>query len=202
MSVLSSQLNSLAVTGFVFRVAATLYLQEPDIELERILKQYLTHQTGLPDDLIPVEGLEALRQEYFDLFFVPVSGRYLPPFESVQREKRLGGPLTRKVAEVYQACSFCPKNVKASPLWQAQFMPDHLGYELAFVDALQKSREKATSPAAYQELDETLRQFWQRHPSRWAADYGRKLAGKAQTGLYRYLGLLTEVLGQGGEQYL
>jgi TorA maturation chaperone TorD len=202
MSAFPSELTSLAVTAGVFRVAATLYLQEPSIELARILNEYLPQQTGIPSDLIPGDSLETLRQEYFDLFCVPVSGRYLPPFESVQREKRLWGPLTQKVAELYRACNFALLNMQTSPLWQAQFMPDHIGYELAFVEAMLKSRQADPSPALRQELDNTLRHFWRRHPSCWVAAYGHKLADNAQTGIYRFLGLLTEAIGQEAGMYL
>ncbi|MEJ2707461.1 MAG: molecular chaperone TorD family protein [Anaerolineales bacterium] len=202
MSDFPSELASPAGTTSVFRVVASLYLQEPSIELERPIKQYLAPYNRLANNLLRNDNLEILRQEYADLFFVPVSGRYLPPFESVQRKKRLWGPVTHKVAEIYQACHFKLQEVPASPLWQAQFVPDHIGYELAFVEALLQSRKAAPSSEACRELDETVQQFWRRHLSPWITSYGRELANKAQTGLYRYLGLLTEALGKEWERCL
>jgi TorA maturation chaperone TorD len=69
------------------------------------------------------------------------------------------------------------------------------------VEALLKRRETAISPTARQELDETLQQFWQRHPAQWVPAYGQRLVDNAQTGLYRFLGLLTEAIGHEEESY-
>jgi putative dimethyl sulfoxide reductase chaperone len=159
----------------LYDTAAALFLHEPDAaELE-------------------------VRQEYFDLFFVPVSGRYLAPFEAAQRERRLWGLCTYQTAELYQQVGFDPRALSISPLWGEQLPPDHAGVELAFVSALLKQADVSGREEQIG-IARTLESFWKQHLSRWLPDYGRKLARTARTEHYRLLGSLVEYLGEKSPQ--
>lgn len=167
-----------------FDLLAALYLREPDDAMLAALA------TALPDgEAVDPSDSGALRQEYYDLFVVPVSGRYLPPYESAQRDNRLWGPLTHRVTELYTVTGFDPTALTVSPVWRAQRIPDHIGYELAFFSALLHSRSSRASDA--EAADQLIDYFWEQHLLSWVPAYGRQLLERARTPLYRRLGALT-----------
>lgn len=162
----------------VMDIAAALYLQEPD------------------------EGSDQERQEYFDLFFVPVSGRYLPPFESAQREQRLWGSNTYHAAAIYQAVGFTLASLSFSPHWGTILAPDHIGVELAFASSLLRQCEQA-GKAQRKDLERLLKHFAQQHLLSWQDEYGRSVAEKAKTDRYVSLGHLTQgIMEETASRYL
>ncbi|MFW5692348.1 MAG: TorD/DmsD family molecular chaperone [Chloroflexota bacterium] len=152
---------------------AWLYLNQPDDSLIHTLND------AFPELRLREGDLDAVRQDYNDLFCVPVSGRYLPPFESAQRAQRLWGPITHHVTDWYLHTGFNPAELHTSAIWQMQIAPDHIGYELAFYGALLA----ADSPLAAD--------FYQTHLFTWVPNYARQLIEKAATPVYRLLGELT-----------
>lgn len=132
----------------------------------------------------------ALREEYDALFLVPVSGRYLLPFESAHRASRLNISITHDIASFYRAARFDLKRVDADPYWRTLAAPDHIGLELAFMSSLAQSQARAAAGKAL-ELARIRDLFWREHLSRWAETYGEKLEQYAQTPLYQALGRLT-----------
>jgi TorA maturation chaperone TorD len=93
------------------------------------------------------------------------------------------------VAEIYAAAGFYPQELEIDPHWRAG-MPDHIGFEMAFVSALFHNLARAQEPDATPLL--MMRDaFGREHISRWVPDYGRQLTQHAQTPLYQALGWLT-----------
>jgi len=186
----------------LYDLAAGLYLQEPTTESVAVLVSLADVIGALLEDetlsrLLTQAGevpLPALRQEYYDLFAVPVSGRYLPPFESAQRENRLWGPLTHEVQALYQGAGFRPDELAISPCWNEMTLPDHIGFELAFVSGLLRSLADVETEMEEETLQATTTQFVAQHVARWMPDFGRKVRRSAQTPFYQAVGLMTEHL--------
>ncbi len=194
--------EEISVWAQLYDLTAGMYLQEPTVErvsslvpladmigtllaeksLSRLLAQ--AGETSMP----------TLRQEYYDLFTVPVSGRYLPPFESAQRESRLWGPLTHEVQAFYEETGFRTELLSISPCWNEMTILDHVGFELAFVGGLLRSATTAMDEEAKRALLATTMQFVERHLIRWLPDFGQKVQAHAETSFYQAVGLLTERL--------
>ena len=171
-----------------FLLVASLYLNEPDRPFVEKIQFSLN---GLMDR--EADSSAALLRDYHDLFVVPVSGRYLPPYESAQRDGRLWGGLTHKVNQLYEETGFDICKYPASSLWLSKPIPDHIGFELSFFAALLNSCLAA--PAQQRELlEDTLVYFWDQHLVKWVPSYGNLVTEKANTELYRLLGEMTKVL--------
>jgi putative dimethyl sulfoxide reductase chaperone len=169
----------------IFDAAAALLLKRPDLEL--------VSQSTVFFGFKPSEGeTEQALQDWNDLFFVPSSGRYMLPLESVFREGRVGGHLAADANTAYQAAGFEPGALDMDPLWRSALHPDHLGVELAFVSAL--LRGAARSPETEAGLMASAKVFHRAHVASWAAGYGRQMSQRAQSSLYRHLGHLLEEL--------
>jgi TorA maturation chaperone TorD len=165
-------------------VVAALYLKSPDEDLLAGVDAFC----GAAGD-VASEPLAAVTQEYYDLFFNPASGRHLPPFESFARERRYWGENALQVGSIYREADFEPAELLADVHWRRQPMPDHIGFEFAFLSALLRSAE--AQPAEREALLATAGDFLDGHLRLWADDYGTRLAENAQTSLYRLLGRLT-----------
>jgi TorA maturation chaperone TorD len=173
----------------LFDAAAALLLKRPEPDLIRQAAALFGRTWDKGERLLAEE-------DWRDLFFVPTSGRYLPPFESAFREKRLGGLLAASVLADYQTAGFEPCALAVDPLWLAVPGPDHLGVELAFVSALKSGA--ARDPEAAPGLMASAARFHAAHLAPWAGDYGRELARAARSAVYRDLGGLLTELGGGG----
>ena len=143
------------------------------------------------------DDLDAVLADYHELFFVPVSGRYVPPFESAQRDGSLGGPRSRQVAEAYAAAGFDVAGLTFDRRWGRVPPGDHVGCELAFVAALQRGAEASRDRA----LSDTAASFWRAHPETWLGDFGRAVAAMATSALYRRAGVLTAELAHGEAEF-
>ena len=127
---------------------AALFLQEPkeqtlpkQLQALNIAEQYApTSLTALVSDI---------SQEYFDCFFVPMSSKYTPPLESVftgvsgQGRGPLVGPATQETAELYEATGFNPSDLLVFAPLKEMALPDHVGFELAFMAYLCLQEEKS-----------------------------------------------------------
>lgn len=91
--------------------------------LEGLLSEYMDGKKGLME----------WKQDYYDLFFVPVSGRYAPAIESVQMEGKLWGEAEREMAERYRRAWFYPEDLEIYDPIKALKMADFLGLELAYL---------------------------------------------------------------------
>ncbi len=172
-------------------ILASVYLHSPDETLVAAFREAAPTlaaalaTTGMSLDA--EETLDALAQDYNELFFVPVSGRYLPPFESAQRERRLWGPLTHQIAEFYESIGFDYTALRIGEHWDRLDMPDHAGIELACLSALLQTQAAQSDSAAVQ----ATYYFINQHLSRWLPDFGQKVAQNAETDLYQTLGHFT-----------
>jgi len=146
----------------IYSFMACIFLREPDPvtwpEQSQALYDILREMGQNPErfgEIIPEQlniHVENLRQEYFDCFFVPMSGKYVPPYESVllnyKPEKTrpygtLNSPEAHHVAQCYKATGFTPKKLDMfAPLKEIQF-PDHAGFELAFMAMISRAEKEA-----------------------------------------------------------
>jgi len=144
---------------------AQCFLTEPQDSLVRTARQALCLLADMDEGSLS-GAMRHIRQEYYDRFFVPASGRYVPPFESAvagrtvdQGKTTFGslmGPESHEVAAAYDAVGFDPWELALYAPLRSIRLPDHVGFELAFM--------------AYQ-------QFLERHLSRWMSDYAALTAG-------------------------
>jgi TorA maturation chaperone TorD len=193
----------------VYEVLATLYLQPPSRELVTALLG-LAESPALADlscggaadslrryALSYTGDLEALQQEFHDLFTVPL-GRYVTPYESVYRDERmvgeervrglLMGPSTLAILHAYRQHGFA-----LSP--ECSELPDHIGVELSFMSLLcQREREgrQAGDDAMVGRLLECQLRFLQDHLLRWVPHLRERVAANAPSEFYRGVAGLTE----------
>jgi TorA maturation chaperone TorD len=151
--------------------------------------------------------LPSLRQEYMDLFAVPM-GRYVTPFEDVFRGrsadgKEVRGPLLGEraiaVTRVYRGAG-------AEMDGACKELPTHVGVELSFMNFLcrresashraqvpgatpDREKETLSEPTTYRELQS---RFLREHLNRWFPQLSFTIQASAGGPLYRGLAVLTE----------
>ncbi|MFV9511299.1 TorD/DmsD family molecular chaperone [Tepidibacillus sp. LV47] len=102
----------------------TLFAEEISFqEWDRLIDQYLQ------GDLT----IEKIQQDFYDLFFVPVSGRYAPCVESIVRYNKMWGETEIDLRERYEQVKFIPEKLDIYLPIKQLAMSDHLGYELAYM---------------------------------------------------------------------
>jgi len=135
---------------YTYAFFADIFLKEPT--LDSYLNNQLIIDKLLPDlsetndtEPIPKEQISEtkLRQEYYDCFFVPISGKYVPPYESALRGYRknkekstfgkLNTEITAQVKKQYDFVGFDPLILDVFPPLKNIQLADHIGYELAFM---------------------------------------------------------------------
>ena len=175
-----------AQAAVLFDVAASLLLRRPSPERLQAAADFFGFVFG------PEEPELALT-DWNEIFFVPASGRYQPPFESAFREKRLAGKAAVLALACYEQAGFDPLALELDPLWRARPAPDNLGLELAFVSALlRQSAARPESPG----LAAAARHFHTARLAPWAGEYGKKLTRSALSLTFRELGNLLLELAQ------
>ncbi|NOX80790.1 MAG: molecular chaperone TorD family protein [Deltaproteobacteria bacterium] len=187
--------------------AADLYLNEPNPEClvgcraaGRLLDGIFPEES-FPEMFAAAETGPAaeILQEYFDLFFVPVSGRYLAPFEAAHREKYLAPELPVLIGRLYAETGFAPARLDIPSYMQSLNRPDHIGFEMAFLARLLDSSLILAADGDLPQariLLETAISFHSRYPGRWAVPFGRRLEETAGSHLYRGLGSLTQFINR------
>jgi TorA maturation chaperone TorD len=186
-----------------FKLAADLLLQEPNEELlEGCGAVGSELMTLLPDVDFPRylaqvagEPLSQIKQEYFDLFFVPMSGCYLPPFAENWRTGLQQSDIQRNLKEIYLQAGFDCEALPLPSYLQLLDRPDHLGVQLAFMAGLFEScqQQDATDRSF---LSDTVLLFYRHHLEQWVPAYSVLLKERASTALYRGLGALLDYLLQ------
>lgn len=193
----------------VYGVLASLYLEPPSADLVRGLLDLSAspEMSDLFDGPAAVclrrfaasygGDLDCLRQEFHDLFLVPL-GHYVTPYEAVYRDERvvgetrvgglLMGPSTVAVLSAYresglQVASDCGE------------LPDHVGIEISFI-ALLCTREREAwqsgDAGGARQLLRQEEQFVNHHLLKWVPDLCRRIADNARSDFYRGVALLTE----------
>ncbi len=195
-----------------YEFLAGIFLKEPTAEILSELKswaqvsadeeiQILLAKIAREDSL-----LAALKQEYYDLFFVPVSGRFVPPFESAvisasreEGEKTKFGSFwgleTAKVSDFYAHAEFRPEQLTVfEPLRQIN-LPDHIGFELAFMAYLCRWQARLESRgSATTEIQAAQASFLTRHLNRWLPLFAGDLGQTRQSGYYPYFTKIAQEL--------
>ena len=184
----------------LFGFAAGLSLREPSMDqlancrsVGEELKAHLPEE-AFPQLLLAVkkEDIDAIRQEFFDLFFVPVSGSYSSPYEALQpnngRHNEAGGNIGR----IYAATGFTPGLLADIPSYLKRLnRPDYIGFELAFMANVFRAASQGTDPEEISALRHTAVLFHEKHLSRWATAFGHQVAQKAQSSYFRACGECT-----------
>lgn len=141
--------------------------------------------------------LEALDQEFQDLFMVPL-GRYVTPYEAVYRDERqigdarvrglLMGPSTLAVKQLYREAG-------AAVSEDFKDLPDHIGLELACMEFLCRGEAQAWDQENLDEvrrLRDFQRRLLQEHLLQWVPRLCRRIRESATGPLYRGIASLTE----------
>ena len=152
------------------------------------------------------KDLASFKQEYMDLFAVPI-GRYVTPFEDVYRGitvdgKQERGPL---LGERAIAVTRIYREAGAQMDGTCKELPTHIGVELSFMSflcereasairseeeaLLNQRKTKATNPARYRELQT---RFLQKHLNEWFPQLSQSIQANAKSPFYRGLALITE----------
>lgn len=187
----------------LFGLAATLYLREPTVAQAENCSAAGQALTGhLPDEpfvhfLSGVErkDLGQVRQEFFDLFFVPVSGSYCPPFAETARAGH--GTDNKRVARFFQEAGFIPALLPGLPPYLKNLgRSDHIGFELGFLATVLEAAAVTLDNGEAKGLHETGLFFHETFFAPWAADCGRKVAETARSNYFRACGHLTLFLAE------
>ncbi|AHF07731.1 TorD/DmsD family molecular chaperone [Desulfitobacterium metallireducens] len=200
-----------------YEVLAEIFLKEPSTEGMEGLKAWT--DSGSTEKLLELKAilekiqnedseLMNLTQEYYDLFFVPVSGRFIPPFESTirgaKREKgkriKYGahwGMQAHQLAALYEKVGFDPGTLEIFEPLKETKIPDHLGLELLFIAYLCRLEDKAAKSG--QEIT-GLRQLQNRmlndHLLGWLPQFTGELVKLETSGFYSYFAILALELCQ------
>lgn len=187
-----------------YEFLAGIFLKEPTAEVFKPIKDWaesIEGEIGLRALLKQIEekdpSLEFLIQEYYDLFFVPVSGRFVPPFEAAicgaSREEgkkiRFGsfwGSETVQISEIYERIEFRPKELDIFEPLKQMNMPDHIGFELsalAYLCQVEENLVKNHSLEAVRNLEKTL---LNKHLNRWLPLLKEDLERVESTGIYTF----------------
>lgn len=180
---------------------ASLLVEEPTLE-KWLTIQKLSNSGEVPEDKegtkVPEEAqvtLERLRQDYYDCFFVPMSGKYVPPYESAlrgyqQKPKpsfgKINTSLTVQIKQHYELTGFDPYRLEMfSPLKNIP-LADHVGFELAYMTYLCRQEHEARKEARQDRAERWLeiqKEFMGDHLLRWIPGMTAAL-GTLEKGFY------------------
>lgn len=178
---------------------ARLYLNEPSEESCKSLQQWgeslidLFPENELTQLLLSVDQEKSgeYQQEFFDLFLVPVSGVYHPPFENAHSDGSVAMGLSGQLDNLYQEAGFNTDTLNQAAYFRQLGRSDHLGVELAFYANLLYSAAVAENVSEAELLHETATLFFQRYPGQWAGSYGRILLKNANGAYFKSLAMIT-----------
>lgn len=197
-----------------YEFLAGIFLKEPSEEILAELCKWA--KASSEDEILPLLTnisttdylLEDLKQEYYDLFFVPVSGRFVPPFESaiVTASRRAGektkfgffwGAETTEISQLYKRTEFHPEQLTIFEPLREINIPDHLGFELSFMAYLYRlhtnHKNRGLSTSGIRQLEAF---FLDRHLNRWLPLFVADLEQVTQSGYYLYFARLARTLCQ------
>jgi hypothetical protein len=178
------------------RAAAALLLQMPDERTLSIL------QSASGERLDPGQA----RQDFYDTFCIPRSGRYIPPYRHVMLDARElqdywyfppprynGGD---ELTTWYETIGFDVAQLNADVLLKGPNRPlDHLGYLLAFVSNVSRPADENS------ELFELGSTFAEEFLSEWPRRYVSLLSRADSVYLHLVADALNEALDQVNEHF-
>lgn len=188
----------------VYQFLASVYLEAPSDSLLKRLKdaslwEAVSNIPGPPRQYCSPAAecsIEDLKQEYMDLFMVPTS-KYVAPYEAVYCDERIVGAKVRKGLLRGKSTAAVERFYKMAGAEMAdgvKDLPDHIGFELAFM-AFMCGRERQ----AWEAKDETLARAllkWEKvflasHPARWSEELSCAIQKKAECAFYRWAARFT-----------
>jgi TorA maturation chaperone TorD len=198
-----------AARARAYEVLATLYLNPPTEQLvDGLLKLSTSPVMADPFGGPATEclrrcaaahrgELDALRQEFDDLFVVPL-GRYVTPYEAVYRDQRVVGDtvvggLLMGASTVAVMSEYRAAGVEVSSACGE--LPDHIGVELSFMAFLCAHEEQSWNAGEHEGARSLLhrqKRFLGQHLLQWAPALSSRIIQVAQSDFYRAIALLTE----------
>jgi TorA maturation chaperone TorD len=180
----------------VYSFLAEIFLQEPTAtrwsEQCQVLAELLKEMGEAPEfgNYVPEDlpaAVEKAQQEFYDSFFVPMSGHYVPPFESALQNYKSGvkrpfGPLNSSegnhVAQCYAGAGFYPWALNIfDPLREIR-LSDHIGFELAFMAMLCTSEILAWESKQTEEAlkwQQVQKGFLKEHLAQWVSQFAQAM---------------------------
>jgi TorA maturation chaperone TorD len=138
---------------------------------------------------------DAIEQMYYDCFFVPTSGCYVPPYESALLDYdlaagrnfgKLNGSAAQHIALCWKDAGFEPGKLLMFEPLSRSYLPDHIGLELAFMAFLCGAEKTAltggTLPAAASNAAkwrEYQYGFLREHLCKWTGNLAKVLCSNA-----------------------
>lgn len=116
----------------------------PSIDFEPLIEEAQTRNKLVDEDH---EYIKVLQQQYYDHFFIPSTKYYIPPYESAvlgaaikegrKNTKWKYGSLwsnsTYHVSQCYDSVGFNPWDLNIEEGLKQSKVPDHIGFQLAFM---------------------------------------------------------------------
>lgn len=184
----------------LFKLSSSLYLLEPSaesckscVEVGQILEQ--SHVCdAFPEHLQRASDtpLVELRQEFYDLFLVPMSPSFSSPFERDQRGE--AGRAEPQLKSCYQAAGFDPANLAIPYYLRSLNRMDYMGFEVAFIAKLLGAAVQHPDSDQAQGLCATALAFNRHHLALWGKEYGGQLSEGASSHYFKGCGSLTSYL--------
>lgn len=160
-------------TAAALEAAAALLLREPDARTLELVKAWSGEEVDLA----------RARQDFYDVLLIPQSGRFVPPYEHVQRQARRVGPLWTfpparhdggdLVERHFRRLGFDRRRLQVHPVLAAPHLPaDHIGFVFAFLAFALRAIAAGRAPedAALQ-----FAVFVRRHLDAWVERYAELL---------------------------
>lgn len=132
------------------------------------------------------EDMKNLIQEYHDLFKVPLE-KYVAPYESVYRNKRMSGQTSVAVKKIYARIDFVIPH-------EYYDLADHIGIELAFMATLCREEVTACRNNRFdlvKALQGMENKFLEEHLICWLPDLCDKIFEKTENTFYRAVAKIT-----------
>jgi TorA maturation chaperone TorD len=177
---------------------STLFLNPPGSdsivkvgELVSAAKESM-HLGDQATELLPIlhakddEDTQNLIQEYHDLFKVPLE-KYVAPYESVYRDKRMSGQAAAAVKKIYAQVGFAIPH-------EYYELADHIGIELAFMATLCREEITACRNNRFELVNALLgmeNKFLEEHLVCWLPDLCDKIFEKTENAFYRAVAKIT-----------
>lgn len=201
----------------IYEFLSYAFLNVPSEELLNLIKEESEYLNELTDDNIDFmedKTLEDFTQEYYDRFFVPSSKSFVPPYESVIKNKKSGkgkksygrvdGQETFHVKSCYELVEFKIDELNAFQPLKDNHYSDHIAFELAFLTYLINFELQAVEDNASDRVNKwkkLQKNFLRDHISIWVGEYAN-LSNEKGKGLYSYLSNITAAWIDADLEYL
>ncbi len=178
--------NELAAFLLFARGYASQFPSEASLKLAEMITEQHEKVVMTKDE----SWLAELRQAYYDHLFVSSSGTYVPPYESAVMSKTLWGQEAIHCASCYEALDFDPTRLNVFPPLREIALPDHVGYQLAFMAFLAKRESQCEAGTEVESWRGLQVEFCRHHLASWLPVYSEAVE---RCGLPFYRSLATVV---------